>query len=270
MSQSIISSGNSAFELVSERGWRRGLGNMLNNELSRWWKTRMWWVQCLIWVGLIGFLIGAILFSTPTPPPKEEVSMLYGIFAGLFPSVGVVIIMQGTVVGEKNDGTAAWVLSKPVTRIAFMLSKVIANSLGVLVTMVLLPGVVAYLMYTFVATSSWNLPGFLAGMSVVFLNDFFFLSLTLMLGTFFASRGPVIGIALALLFLQQNVIGFLPALRYVLPWQLIIPVGNQMDAVVPNLMVGGHNYPSSLILVIALESLLFVLIGLWRFGREEF
>jgi len=41
-------SGNSAFQLVSERGWRRGLGSMLRSEFSRWWQTRMWWVQSLI------------------------------------------------------------------------------------------------------------------------------------------------------------------------------------------------------------------------------
>jgi ABC-2 type transport system permease protein len=263
-------SGNSAFELVNERGWRRGLDGMLGSELTRWWKTRMWWVQCLIWVGLAGFMLSAILFSTPERPPADEVAVLYAIFAGLFPSVGVVIIMQGAVVGEKKSGTAAWVLSKPVTRPAFMLSKVIANSLGVLATMVVLPGVVSYALSAVATRTPWNLLGFLAAMGVIFLSHFFFLSLTLMLGTLFNSRGPVIGIALALLLMQQNLVGWLPFLRYVLPWKLIIPVGEQLDAVAPCLLVGSHNYSPSLIAVVALESLLFLLIGLWRFSREEF
>ena len=47
--------GSSAMQLVNERGCRRGLGSMLGSESSRWWKTRMWWVQCLIWVGILGF-----------------------------------------------------------------------------------------------------------------------------------------------------------------------------------------------------------------------
>lgn len=94
--------GNETFELVSERGWRRGLGNMLRNELGHWWATRMWWVQSLIWVVMIGFLLGAILFSSPTTPPGDEVAILFSIFAGLFPAVGVVIIMQSAVVGEKE------------------------------------------------------------------------------------------------------------------------------------------------------------------------
>jgi len=263
-------SGNNAFELVSERGWRRGLGNMLRSELSRWWQTRMWWIQSLIWAGMIGFMLGAVLFSEAVPPQNEEVVLLYAIFAGLFPAVGLVIIMQGAVVGEKKGGTAAWVLSKPVTRPAFILSKVIANSVGMLATMVLLPGIVAYVLNAVATRSPWHLTGFLATQAVFFLSNFFFLSLTLMLGTIFNGRGPVIGIALALLLMQQNLIGLVPVLRYVLPWNLIVPIGQEIDAAVPNLLMGGHNYSPMLIVVVALESILFVLIGLWRFSREEF
>jgi ABC-2 type transport system permease protein len=263
-------SGNSALQLVSERGWRRGLGSMLGSELSRWWKTRMGWVQCLIWAGLIGFLLSAILFGSPDTPPSEEVAVLFLIFAGLFPAVGVVIIMQGVVVGEKKSGTAAWALSKPITRSAFLLSKVIANSLGVLATMVIVPAILAYVLNAVATGTPWNPLRFLAALSVIFLSHFFFLSLTLMLGTFFGSRGPVIGIALGLLFLQQNLIGWLPFLGKVLPWKLVLPIGEQLDAVAPCLLVGSHNYSPSLIVVVALESVVFILIGLWRFSREEF
>lgn len=262
--------GNNAFEMINERGWYRGLGNMSRSELARWWGTRMWWVQSLIWVGLIGFMLGAVLFSSPDRPPSEEVAMLFSIFSGLFPAVGVVIIMQGTVVGEKKEGTAAWVLSKPMTRQAFLLSKVIANGFGMFVTMVILPGSVAYIMHSAATGTPWNPVGFLAALSVLFLNNFFFLSLTLMLGTLFSGRGPVIGISLFLLFMQQNLVGLLPSLRYVLPWNLIVPIGQQVDAVVPCLLTGSNNYSPILVAVIALESIVFILIGLYRFNREEF
>lgn len=262
--------GNSAMQLVKERGWRRGLGSMLKSELSRWWKTRMWWVQCLIWVGILGFILGAILFSSTDAPQSEEVGVVYVGLAGLFPAIGVVIIMQGVVVGEKKSGTAAWALSKPITRPAFILSKVIANGLGVLVTMVIVPSVLAYTLSAIRTGTSWNLPRFLAALSVIFLSHFFFLSLTLMLGTLFNSRGPVIGIALALLLMQQNLIGWQPFLGKILPWKLVLPLGEQLDAVAPCLLLGLHNYSPALIVVIALESLMFIGIGLWRFDREEF
>lgn len=262
--------GNSAMQLVTERGWRRGLGSMLGSELSRWWNTRMWWVQCLIWVGLIGFILSAVLFSSRQAPPSQEVAVLFLVFTGLFPSVGVIIIMQGVVVGEKKSGTAAWVLSKPITRPAFLLSKVVANSLGVLATMVIVPSIVGYILNVIATGTPWNLPRFLAALGVVFLSHFFFLSLTLMLGAFFSSRGPVVGIPLGLLLMQQTLIGWLPFLGKVLPMKLVLPLGEQVDAIAPCLLLGTHNYSPILIVVVALESLLFLGIGLWRFCREEF
>jgi len=263
-------SGNNALDLVSESGWRRGLNNMLSSELTRWWKTSLWWIQSLIWGGLTVLMFGIIFFSSSTPPARDEVAVLFSVFVGLLPSVGVIIIMQGALVREKKDGTAAWVFSKPITRPAFILSKVIANSLGILGTMVALPGIIAYILNTIATGAFWNPWRFLASLAVIFLSNFFFMSLTLMLGSIFSSRGPVIGISLGLWLLQQSLVGMLPALRFVLPWNLIVPIGEQTNAVAPCILIGSHNYSSSLILVVVLESILFILIGLFRFSREEF
>jgi ABC-2 type transport system permease protein len=263
-------SGNEVFELVSERGWSRGLNTMLRSGLARWFKTRMWWVHCLIWGSLIGFMLAAIAFN-PEPPPTEELLMLFTVFAGLFPAVGVVIIMQDALVGEKREGTAAWVLSKPLTRPAFVLSKIFANSAGILVTMVVVPCLLAYAIISISTKSSLNPLGFIASMGVIFISHFFFLALTMMLGTFFDSRGPVIGIPLGILFMQQNIIGFIPALGYVLPWNLVIPTGSSPPLVL-SLMLDIPVQPDQLITMAAvvIESILFILIGLWRFNREEF
>ncbi|MCJ7583812.1 MAG: ABC transporter permease [Anaerolineales bacterium] len=262
-------SGYSDFEMVSERGWRRGLSNLIDNEFARWWKTRMWWIQSLIWVGMIGFMLSTMLFGAPDFN-LEDGLMIYAVFAGIFPAVAVVIIMQGVLVGEKKDGTAAWVLSKPAARPAFILSKVVANSLGVLVTMVVLPGVVAYVLF-FIRTKAGLDPlSFLAALGVIFLNHLFYLTLTLMLGAFFNSRGPVIGIGLAFLFMQQYLIGLLSVLRHVLPWTLVVPLNNETEAVVPALLSGQPIYSYIPIVAVVVECILFVLIGLWRFNREEF
>jgi ABC-2 type transport system permease protein len=263
-------SGNEAFELVSERGWSRGLNTMLRSGLARWFKTRMWWIQCLIWGSLVGSILATIAFN-PQPLPPADLYMIFMVFVGLFPAVGVVIIMQDALVGEKREGTAAWVLSKPLTRPAFVLSKIIANSLGILVTMVLVPCIIGFAIILITTKSALAPLGYLESMGVVFISDFFFLALTLMLGTFFDSRGPVIGIPLGVLFLQQNLIGFLPSLRFVLPWTLVMPIGN-ITPLVQSLMLNTHIPQDQLITlaVIVVESILFVLIGLWRFNREEF
>ena len=263
-------SGNEAFELVTERGWMRGMGNMLRSGLARWFKTRSWWMNCLIWGGLVGFIVGAVAFN-PQAPDIQELLMITLIFSGLFPSIGVIITMQDAVVGEKREGTAAWVLSKPVTRQSLILSKVIANSLGILLTMVIVPCAVGFIIIAISTSSTLVTLGVLGAMGVIFVNHFFFLSLTLMLGTFFDIRAPVVGIPLAILFLQQNIIGLVPALRFILPWNLIIPLGNTNPLTI-TLLQGAT--PSSeqltMLLVIILESIIFTLVALWRFNRQEF
>jgi ABC-type transport system involved in multi-copper enzyme maturation permease subunit len=262
-------SGNSDFTLVSESGWQRGLNNLLDNEFAGWWKTKMWWVQCLIWTSVIVFMLGGVIFSSKNFDFTEGI-MLYSIFAGLFPAVGVVIIMQDALVGEKTTGTLAWVLSKPVARPAIILSKAAANSLGILVTMVLVPGVFAYALLSVASKAALNPIPFLEAWGIIFLSHLFYLTFTLMLGAFFNARGPVIGLALGLLFLQQYLVGLLPIFRYLLPWTLAIPLNNQNDAIVPALLSGAPMVTYLPILCVAVECVLFVLLALWRFNKDEF
>jgi ABC-type transport system involved in multi-copper enzyme maturation permease subunit len=262
-------SGNSDFIMVSETGWRRGLNNLLDNEFASWWKTRMWWIQCLIWTSIPTFILGNLIFSSQDFSLTEGI-MFYSIFAGVFPAIGVVIIMQDALVGEKTTGTIAWVLSKPVARPAVILSKVVSNSVGVLVTMVMVPGIFTYTLLSVASRTALNPLIFLEAWGIFFLCHLFYLTFTLMLGAFFNHRGPVIGLALGLIFLQQYLVGLLPVFRYLLPWTLAIPVNNTNDAIIPALL-SGQPVPSFLpVLSVAVECILFVLLSLWRFNREEF
>ena len=149
--------------LVSERGWRRGFDNLLDNEFGRWWRTRRWWTQALIWVAVIGFLMGSIIWQGTED--SQTVVLIYGIFASIFPAVSVIIQMQSSLIGEKSDGTAAWVLSKPVARPAFILAKLVANGLSVLATIVVIPGLVAYPLLSMALGSLLNPLLFLGGLA---------------------------------------------------------------------------------------------------------
>ena len=263
-------SGNEVFELESGTGWSRGLGNMVRSGLARWFKTKTWWIQCLIWGGTAAIIFIALAFNR-YQPPVADLLMISFIFLGLFPAVGVVIIMQDAIVGEKREGTASWVLSKPLTRPAFVLSKVIANSIGIMVTMIIVPCCIAFTIISIIHKSSLVPLGALGAMGVIFISHFFFLTMTLMLGTIFNNRGPVIGIPLAILFLQQNIIALLPSLRFVLPWNLVVPIDTTNPLVLSLMMrTPVQSEHLAILLIIILESILFILIGLWRFNREEF
>ncbi len=266
--------GNDAFELVHERGWQRGLPNMLSSEFGGWFQTRLWWIQCLIWVVVVGFFLLAATVLSGQPFNLQEAVMLYAVFGGMFPAVAVVIVMQDSIVGEKQTGTAAWVLSKPVSRPAFVLSKLAAGAAGVAFTMVFVPGVVAYAVLSYGNKGLLSPLPFLLGLVIIWLSLMFYLSLTLMLGTFFNHRGPVIGIVLALLFLQQQIMGLFTPLKYILPWGMVIPIGNSPDAssLATSLFLGqipalGNWLQAA---IIAVEVVIFAAIALWRFEKEEF
>jgi ABC-2 type transport system permease protein len=258
---------NSVFDVVQVRGWRGGLRNMLRGELGSWWRSNTWWIHSLIWVGVINVVLAGVLWGEDID--WQAGAALYTIFAGMFPSVAVIIVLQDAVVGEKESGTAAWVLSKPVSRTAFVLAKLIANTSGVLVTMVLFPGIVAYLQLSLAGgyLSPFN---FLSGMGVLALNHIFYLTLTLMLGTLFDHRAPVIGIPLALAFGQQYLFALVPFVIQVLPWVLVVPYGN-IELPIAAALIQGQSPPTlTPLYTVSILSVIFVAVSLWRFEKQEF
>ena len=260
---------NDAFVLAYTRGWRGGLRNMLRAEMGKWFRTNLWWVQTLIWTLVINGILGGLLWSDESVDILEAAAM-FSLFMGLFPTIAIIIIMQDAIVGEKESGTAEWVLSKPVSRSAFVLSKLIANLVGVLVTMLLLPSLFAYIQISIAGGEMLDILNFLPGLGVIYLNQVFYLTLTLMLGTFFNHRGPVIGIPLALAFGQQLVFGFAPFLAEVLPWTLVIPGGNIELPIAAAIMRGQAPYTMNPFYIALILVVLFVVLSLWRFEREEF
>ena len=150
--------GNDAFEMKSGTGWNRGLDNMLRSGLSRWFKTRTWWVHCLIWSIVMVALVGGLAFSRPETAPLSVIVMIYTEAAGLLLAVGVVIAMQDALVSEKREGTAAWVLSKPATRTAFVLSRLVINGLAIVLTSVVVPGLLVYVTLGALTDIGWLSP----------------------------------------------------------------------------------------------------------------
>ena len=272
-------SGNSAFKLINQQGWRAGLGNMLRAEFYRWWKTRTWWVQSLIWIGVVDLILLMVISASTAADeqsmPVADLVMLYGIFGGMFVSIGVVITMQGAIVGEKISGTAAWVLSKPISRSAFILAKLLANAFGVAITAILVPGIIAYLIITMGTGVSLLILDFLGGVGILCLFAFYWLAFTLMLGAFFNSRGPVIGIPLALILGQQFILGLLTSISTTLvnlfPFLLVMPPQEASAGSVVGYVILGTQPPSWMPVYSSLIAIvLFVVIGIWRFRREEF
>src|SRR5512139_661775 len=129
-----------------ERGWRMGLANMLGKELAAWWRTRRGWVQCLVALLLLnGGMALNLRDGMGGSRSIQNAVMAFMMMAALCVPFAAVSLGQESILGEKHSGTAAWVLSKPLRRPAYVLAKLIADGLGLFVAWVALPGVVGSL-----------------------------------------------------------------------------------------------------------------------------
>lgn len=267
---------NRGLQPTQERGWLSGYHNLVAKENRHWWKTSQWWTQILIWAAIVNGMLAMLMLIVPQMDAEAEAIALpealeiFFVFVALAPAVGVVLIGQEAIVEEKQMGTAAWVLSKPVSRSAFILSKFIADALGVLVTMVLAQGLIAYLIL-YLATGEFLPPmGFIAALALVYLVLLFYLTLTLLLGTLFDSRGPVIGIPMGLVFGYQLILGMAPWLANVLPWNLTMTVGPDRPSLAATLAQGRPLPTLGPIIGTLALSVLFIAVAIWRFNQEEF
>jgi ABC-2 type transport system permease protein len=273
---------------VKDCGIFNGFRNLFRRENHQWWGTWQWVIQVAIWLAIVNGILATIVLAAPkieAAQAQAQLSaaeaaeaqadiaetglMVFFIFSGMAAGTGVVIIAQDALIGEKQSGTAAWVLSKPVSRLSFILSKLSADALGVLVTMVLVQGAVAWLIYRAGTGIALDIPRFLGALGLLFLALLFFLSLTYMLGTLFHSRGPVIGIPLLLVF-GNSINNMLPFLGKVLPWNLVMDLGPGQPALALALAQGLPLPTVTPILGTLGLTLVFVAVALWRFARQEF
>lgn len=273
---------------VKDQPGLNGFSNLFCNENHHWWGTGQWLVQILIWMAIVNGMLAMVVLAAPKieqaqarreiQAPQADAArqaldqtalMVFFIFSGLAMAVGVVIIAQDAIIQERQTGTIAWVLSKPVSRSAVLLSKIIAHALGILVTMVLVQGFVAYLIYQAGTGISLSVPAFMGGLSLVYLLLLFYLALTLMLGTLFQSRGLVIGFPMLMVFGNQMV-GIAPWLGQILPWNLVMDLGPQQPALAVLLSQGQPLPTVTPIIGTAVLTALFIVVALWRFEREEF
>jgi ABC-2 type transport system permease protein len=264
------------FQYVGEKGWRRGLGNLLNGEYSAWFKSSRWWKHLIMWVVIVNAMMAIMIIATVEAAKEGSegppILFMYAIFGVMFVSLGVMIIMQQVLVREKNSGTAAWVLSKPVTRSAFVISRLVVNTFAILITSVIVPGVILYFTLGFFSDLGWLSPlGFTASILIVSTYIFYWIALVLMMGTLVDSASIVIAVPMALFFLFWMGPDLLPQINYISPFPLIYTSSpEQMNSISGALMAGEPVSWWLPLVVTVVSSLIFVAVALWRFNRQEF
>jgi ABC-type transport system involved in multi-copper enzyme maturation permease subunit len=181
-------------------------------------------------------------------------------------AITVMVLAQGAIIGERRSGTVSWVLSSPVSRGAFVLSKLVSLAMGGIVLMVLLPGLLMYLELPLLTRDGSSLQAMplMAALGAIALHLVFFLAFTIMLDTMFDSRASVIGATLTLIVVGGPLHDALPAEAINLtPWALARSV--------PASLARGDGLTSAVPLIVtALLTAACVALAIWRFRRDEY
>ena len=267
--------GNEVFDMVDERGWRRGFGNLMSGEFSSWFKSRRWLKHFFVWLIVVNGMMAIMAYATAesaaegaTGPP---LLFMYGIFGGMTVAIGVMIIMQRVIVAEKREGTAAWVLSKPVTRTAFVVSRLIVNGFAILVTAVVIPGVLVYVTFGALTPLGWLSPmGFLGGIAMFALHTFYWITLTLMMGAFSESATGVIAVPMTVFFVFMFIPNMIPELLYVSPLMLTFTPNETIPSLATSFITGEPVYSWLPLISTIVFCVVFIAVAIWRFNRQEF
>ena len=268
-------------------GQLTGFNNLFAREGRKWWGTRRWWMQSIIWLAILN---GFVLFGLRIMPGIIEESaaemeqaaqsgaevitaeefqqdvpnMMFGLATFLLP-VGVIILVQSQVYTEKRSGVAAWIMSKPVARSAYLLAKLIVDAVGILLVMIVLQMIPAYLLLTSVIEV--NTVDFLAAVGMLVLLLLFYQSFTLMMSVLGSSTEIVMGVSLGVLLggmvLKDPLTRLLDDLIFLTPWTLPDAISLTLsDQPLPNTMQ---------MTLVAVPVLTLICMGVmfWQFRRQE-
>ena len=255
---------------LPEKGMLSGFRNMLRIENSRWWNMKNILTQSIIWLACVSFIlampvvIGPMMGESEAMPIEEGVNIFTSVFS-LVLAFGSVILLQGSLVGEKQSGTAAWILSNPISRISYILSKLVSNTVGIMSVGIILQGAVSYLILSYVNGAALPIASYVTAMGLLTLYTLFYISLTLMLGSVFNKRGPILGIAMMIVF--QDFLGgiidnIIKGFTSILPNRLYeaaeaVILGNPLPSIVP--------VATTVIFIV-----LFMGLAIWKFNKTEF
>ena len=255
-------------EFTRDLGWRTGFRQMFRNECRRWWRSSSWWVHMLLWTLVLNGMTALPLWRRGMSAGVDPLGY-YTLFAGLFPVLAGVITMHNLTIGERLNGTAAWVLSKPVAPESFILSKFAGAVVNLSIPMIIIPSLFIGLQVSLAESAILFTPSFFGGIGLLLLHFWFYLSFTAMLGAFSSRRSLVIIIPLAFAFIQQYLIRGVPFLGELFPRFLTMPRGESGRSLSEALMRGGELFSYKPVTSTAVLIIVFVGLAAERFKHRE-
>ena len=211
-----------------------GLATLLRKELLEQWRTTRLPIVATVFllVGLSSPLlarftpeilsaVGGDVFQIVLPAPTaadayDQLAKNLGQFGVLI----AVLLAMGSVATEKERGTAALLLTKPVSRGAFLLAKLVAISVTLGISTVIAAAGAWF--YTLVLFEPLPLAGFTGAMVLQWLALVAFAAITFLGSTLTRSALAAAGLGVAS-FIALGIVGIVPAIGRYLPTGLFEP-----------------------------------------------
>ncbi len=205
-----------------------GLGPLLRKELLEQWRTlRLPVIACIFLLVGLGSpllarftpeLIKAVAgdqfpIDLPTPTAADAVAQLaknLGQFGGLI----AVLLAMGAVAVEKERGTAAMLITKPVSRAAFLLAKLVAIGLTLAVSVAIATAGAWF--YTLVLFERLPIEGVAAGAVLQWLTLMAWASITFVGSTLTRSSLAAAGLGIVA-FIVVGIVSVLPTIGRLMP-----------------------------------------------------
>ena len=182
-----------ATEVGALRAASTGTWGVFRGELGRWLGRRGLF-HLVLWLVVVEWALYVNVATKNQPFGYIGFESLMNILT-IFPIVAGIVLTAVSVCGSYHDGTTGWVLGKPVPRGGYLTASVGAIWLGLTVTAIVIPGLVARWWlpnvepYRFVPPDAPALSRFAIALGLLSLVLAFFMSLTALLSVAIRRRG---------------------------------------------------------------------------------
>lgn len=181
----------------------------------------------------------------PTPTVKDAITQFIKNVAGTGVFVAILLPM-GLVAREKERGSAAFALTKPLSRPAFLTAKLL--TLGLTLSVGVAIGALATYWYTALLFTPIAVGGFMAASLLVLLSLLVYASFTFLGSTLLSAQLPAAGVGLAA-WIVVSILGAFPGVKQYTPDGLLDPASQ---------LALGHTPQHLLVSIAASSALLFV------------
>jgi ABC-2 type transport system permease protein len=246
--------------------WYAGMKNLLRRELYLE-RSKMYWIQQLMIWTLLSNGVAILIFAIPAGLLEGAGAIEYIALGAFFNAlvflfvIFIPVMLQDIIIDEKLSGTTAWILSKPVSKKLYLLSKLVASVFAIAGVSVGIQGIIALCIFSLLGYTI-PLSGFILNLGLTVITIAYFASMIVMLGTMTVSRGKVLAAALGIGLGSQIMANFLPWILYVIPYSLpLLGMGLIMGVPLTGLDI--------MLFSAATQIILFIIVALFVFDRTE-